>query len=88
MEGTQKKSTVLTFVVKLRHCRKWIQEWCTNDFYSIRGRRLKLLGEIQNIDKLEKQSKLLHGLYLKREELKKKIMAGAKLRNNIVENPC
>lgn len=72
-EGNQKKSAILTFVEKLRHCRTRIKEWCANEFYSIRGLRSKLMGEIQEINIFEEQLELTQDLYLKMEELKEKL---------------
>lgn len=54
-EGAQKKSVVLTFAKKLRHCRTRIKKWCANEIYSIRGLKSRLMGEIQKIDNLEEQ---------------------------------
>lgn len=72
-EGTQKKSTVLTFVEKLRHYRRRIKEWCANEFYSIRRLKAKLMEEIQDINKSEEQLELSQEIYSKREELKEKL---------------
>ncbi|OAY83381.1 hypothetical protein ACMD2_21719 [Ananas comosus] len=42
-QGPRKKSAVLSFTAKLRHCRIRIKEWCTNEFYSVRGVKNQLM---------------------------------------------
>lgn len=72
-EVDQKKSAVATFTPKLRHCRRRIKEWCSNEFYSINGLKNYLLGEIQVIDGAEEQGDLSTEMFMKREKLKAKL---------------
>lgn len=68
-----KSLAVLSFTAKLRHCRLRIKEWCNNEFYSIRGQKNYLMGEIHQIDKAEEQGTLSEECVAKREELKVKL---------------
>lgn len=43
-----KSTSVLTFVAKLRHCRKRIKEWCSTHFYNITKQRRSFLTKYKS----------------------------------------
>ncbi len=45
--------SVLSFVAKLRHCRKRIKEWCATNFYNILNAKRGTAEEIHKLDLLE-----------------------------------
>ncbi len=52
-EVADKRTSALTFVSKLRHCRLRIKEWCTSDVYCISRTKTELATEIHKLDQLE-----------------------------------
>lgn len=69
-QGTQNKSTVLSFTAKLRHYRIRIKKWCAKEFYGMRRVKNRLMDEIQRIDIAKEHGDLPHDLDLRRGELK------------------
>ncbi len=65
-----KASSALTFVAKLRHCRKRISEWCSSSFYSISKTKKAIMDEILQLDILEKQHDLTPSQFEQRKLLK------------------
>lgn len=61
-------------MAKLRNCRTWIKEWCTNEFYSIKGHKSKLMDEIKEIDFEEEKGVLNTDTAKRREELKANLL--------------
>ncbi len=54
-EVASKRTNVLTFVAKLRHCRLRIKEWCASNFYSISRTKAELATELHKLDHMEEQ---------------------------------
>lgn len=50
---TNKGSSVLNIIAKLRHCRKRIKEWCSGSFYSISRTKKAISEGILQLDILE-----------------------------------
>ncbi len=69
-EVSDRKSGILTFTAKLRHCRKMIKKWRATHFYSINSVKSGLSSKISCIDKLEEQHELAPDLFEKRERLR------------------
>ncbi len=69
-ETSSRSSSVLTFAVKLHHCRNRIKEWCASNFYNILNTKRALSDDLQKLDLLEVRQNLTNAQQEIRSQLK------------------